>query len=375
MEPKMEVTLEKIELVRDRTGVSYKEAKDALEAAEGSVVDAIIAIEESIDTLGMTGGVTRDVAAKKDELVGKMKDVVKKGGVSKIRVTRDGETILNIPLIAGVLGAVVAPWGLIAGTVAALGTKCKLEFVKDDGSTVDLQEKASDIYDQAMVKGSDLYESVREMAPENVAEGMEAFRNKAQETFSELKEKAPGSFDELKNRAQETYNDLKEKAPGSFDELKNRAQDTYNDLKEKAPGSFDELKNRAQDTVTRAQGTVSDLRDKAVEKTDNPKFDEFKNKFDELWSKGGEAVNKAKETVAKPVRSFKEGMKDEVEEIVAPSDEIELVFGDLDADVAEDLSNLAAGSEREMSQLEKDLLEMQKAAAEGIKEFEEEVNN
>ena len=353
MEPKMEVTLEKIELVRDRTGVSYKEAKDALEAAEGSVVDAIIAIEESIDTLGMTGGVTRDVAAKKDELVGKMKDVVKKGGVSKIRVTRDGETILNIPLIAGVLGAVVAPWGLIAGTVAALGTKCKLEFVKDDGSTVDLQEKASDIYDQAMVKGSDLYESVREMAPENVAEGMEAFRNKAQETFNELKEKAPGSFDELKNRA----------------------QDTYNDLKEKAPGSFDELKNRAQDTVTRAQGTVSDLRDKAVEKTDNPKFDEFKNKFDELWSKGGEAVNKAKETVAKPVRSFKEGMKDEVEETVAPSDEIELVFGDLDADVAEDLSNLAAGSEREMSQLEKDLLEMQKAAAEGIKEFEEEVNN
>lgn len=45
----MEITLEKIELVKDRTGVSYKEAKDALEAADGSVVDAIIDIEESID--------------------------------------------------------------------------------------------------------------------------------------------------------------------------------------------------------------------------------------------------------------------------------------------------------------------------------------
>ena len=43
----MEITLEKIELVKDRTGVSYKEAKEALEAAEGSVVDAIIAIEDS----------------------------------------------------------------------------------------------------------------------------------------------------------------------------------------------------------------------------------------------------------------------------------------------------------------------------------------
>ena len=45
----MEITLEKIELVKDRTGVSYAEAKEALEAAEGSVVDAIISIEEKID--------------------------------------------------------------------------------------------------------------------------------------------------------------------------------------------------------------------------------------------------------------------------------------------------------------------------------------
>ena len=43
----MEITLEKIELVRDRTGVTYKEAKEALEAANGNVVDAIIAIEET----------------------------------------------------------------------------------------------------------------------------------------------------------------------------------------------------------------------------------------------------------------------------------------------------------------------------------------
>ena len=45
----MEITLEKIELGKDRTGVSYAEAKEALEAAEGSVVDAIISIEEKID--------------------------------------------------------------------------------------------------------------------------------------------------------------------------------------------------------------------------------------------------------------------------------------------------------------------------------------
>ena len=46
----MEITLEKIELVKDRTGVSYREAKSALEEANGSVVDAIILIEENMGT-------------------------------------------------------------------------------------------------------------------------------------------------------------------------------------------------------------------------------------------------------------------------------------------------------------------------------------
>ena len=45
----MEISLEQIELVKDRTGVSYKEAKDALEFANGNVVDAIIYVEENIN--------------------------------------------------------------------------------------------------------------------------------------------------------------------------------------------------------------------------------------------------------------------------------------------------------------------------------------
>ncbi len=335
----MEVTLEKIELVRDRTGVSYKEAKDALEAADGSVVDAIIAIEESIDG-SVASGVTRDVTAKKDELVDKMKEIAKKGGFSKIKITRDGDTILNIPLVAGILGAVVAPWGIIAATVAALGFKCKIEFVKDDGSVIDISEKAGDVYETAKEKGAGLYSDLRERMPENV--------------------NLPDSFDEIKTRAQETFNELKEKAPGAFD-----------------------------DVVNRAQGTFNDIKDKAAETTDNPKFDEFKNKFDELWNKGGEVVNKAKETVAKPVRSFQEGVRDGAETVSNAAagaasaikdvkegveDEIELVFGedtpDL-GDLTENLKETAEGAGREMSQLEKDLLEMQKAAAEGIKEFED----
>ena len=48
----MEITLEKIELVKDRTGVSYKEAKDALEAADGSVVDCATGAVSAMELKG-----------------------------------------------------------------------------------------------------------------------------------------------------------------------------------------------------------------------------------------------------------------------------------------------------------------------------------
>ena len=42
----MDAYLEKIDLLRERTGVGYKEAKDALDRAEGSVVEALILLAE-----------------------------------------------------------------------------------------------------------------------------------------------------------------------------------------------------------------------------------------------------------------------------------------------------------------------------------------
>ena len=100
----MEITLEKIELVRDRTGVTYKEAKEALEAANGNVVDAIIAIEETIDC-----SEKNSTKAKKDALISRMKELFEKGNVSRIVVSREDSTFLNIPLNIGIVGTVIAP--------------------------------------------------------------------------------------------------------------------------------------------------------------------------------------------------------------------------------------------------------------------------
>ena len=70
----MEITLEKIELVKDRTGVTYAEAKQALEETDGSVVDAIIAIEEIINT----GEKKKGFGKKGEALFSRLTDIVKR---------------------------------------------------------------------------------------------------------------------------------------------------------------------------------------------------------------------------------------------------------------------------------------------------------
>ncbi len=191
----MEITLEKIELVKDRTGVTYKEAKEALEKADGNVVDAIIAIEETIDEKS-----AKKIGAQGEELIAKMKETVKKGNVSRLMVTKDDEVLINIPLNVGLLGTVFAPWGMIAGTVAAFGFKCKIEFVKDDGSVIDITAKATDMYEDAKEKGTEFYADLKEKAPgvyEDLKEkGGEAFE-KAKDAAKDVKEKLSKEVEDL----------------------------------------------------------------------------------------------------------------------------------------------------------------------------------
>ena len=173
----MEISLEKIELVKDRTGVSYKEAKEALEKTDGNVVDAIIMIEDAIDS-------TEDaVSADKDAILRKIKEIIKKGNVTKIVFKKNGQVVLNIPVTVGVVGGVVFPWALLTGSAAALLTKCSIEIQKDDGQIIDLNEasggridlyrdkagdalinlggKASDAFEDLRVKAGDAYENMK----------------------------------------------------------------------------------------------------------------------------------------------------------------------------------------------------------------------
>ncbi|AOT68513.1 DUF4342 domain-containing protein [Geosporobacter ferrireducens] len=147
----MEITLEKIDQVRERTGVSYKEAKEALEAAAGNVVDAIVHIEERQNIRW-----TDNFAGAGNEILEKLKAVVKKGNVTKILLKRDGEVIMNIPVTAGAIGAILSPPIAMVGVFTAFATKCKIEIVKDTGEVLDLNEIADDTYNSVRSKVDEL---------------------------------------------------------------------------------------------------------------------------------------------------------------------------------------------------------------------------
>lgn len=118
--------IEKIDMVRERMKVTYEEAKEALEAANWDVVEAIITLERDEKAR------REEIFVRGNELVEKIKEIVRKGNINRLRVKQDDQVLVEIPVTAGVVGALLAPQLAIIGAVAALVSKCTVEIEKNE---------------------------------------------------------------------------------------------------------------------------------------------------------------------------------------------------------------------------------------------------
>ena len=77
-----------------------------------------------------------------DEIVARIKELVKEGNIARILVLRGDETVMNIPLNAGLVGTAIGlaagPWALLTAVVATLGLDCRIILVKKDGTETEL---------------------------------------------------------------------------------------------------------------------------------------------------------------------------------------------------------------------------------------------
>ena len=174
----MEISLEKVDQVKDRTASTYKEAKEALEMCNGDVLDAIIYIEnknsgECMESLINTK--SEEVRSESiEDLKMWLKDLIRKGNISRIKVKKDDSVLVDVPVNAGIAATVIAviiPPILAFGVITAIATKLTIEITKVDG-TVEIVNKY------------------------------------VQKATNEIKEKTTGFADQIKNKIKESKGEL-----------------------------------------------------------------------------------------------------------------------------------------------------------------------
>lgn len=128
-----DITLEKIDEIRERTGVSYTYAKKALDECNGDIIEALVYIEKKENEQeDNDGGYT----TKKDFLTW-IKQLILKGQATRIKIKREDKVIVDIPVNAGIAASIISViWWPIAATlvVTAAVTKITIEITKEDGS-------------------------------------------------------------------------------------------------------------------------------------------------------------------------------------------------------------------------------------------------
>ena len=271
----MDINLEKIELVKDRTGCTYAEAKEALEKADGSVVDAIIDIEERLnkDFDAVDGGSLKD-----SPVFAKMKEIVDKGNVTKILISKNGKTIVNFPLTAGVIGAVLIPWGAILGIVAALGAQCDINFVDEKGEIIDLNGTVVGLYDKAKdaaMKGVDKAQSAIGKAGKeggSVDEALDKFEDAAykfSDKVQDLGDKGSAKVSEAWDKLEDsgTLDDVRE----AFVKGTSKIMELWDKLEKS--GKIDEVKDTVEKVAKKAADTAKGIAKDAADRANKAEED------------------------------------------------------------------------------------------------------
>lgn len=128
-----DITLEKVDKIIERTGVSYSEAKKALEESKGDILEALIYIENTKNNINEDNKENLSIAEFKTFI----SKIIKKGNVTRVKIKKDDKVIADIPANAGVAAtilAVVLPQLLAVALITAVVVKLTIEIEKQDGT-------------------------------------------------------------------------------------------------------------------------------------------------------------------------------------------------------------------------------------------------
>ena len=170
---------EKVDQLRERANVSYEEAKDALDKANGDILDAMILLEregktrqqgsESYNTAytaeqqnaqaqysaGYDQNAQRNAGPADGRTFGdKVKALFHKSTVNYVAIDRKGERIMRIPILAAILIVLFAWYAAIIAVIVSLFLECKYSFEGQDEMKAanDVAGKAGNLAEQVKEK-------------------------------------------------------------------------------------------------------------------------------------------------------------------------------------------------------------------------------
>ena len=142
-----EVTVE--EPVVDEAPKAEEPVVDEAPKAEEPAADEAPKAEEPAaeETAAEEPTAEEDIKNFADDIGNRLKEMVKEGNVTRIRIRKGDTIILNLPMTVGLigtaLGLVAAPWAVILGTISTIGFKCTVEVEKKDGTITVIHGKES----------------------------------------------------------------------------------------------------------------------------------------------------------------------------------------------------------------------------------------
>lgn len=183
-----DINLEKIDIIRQRFGVSYEEAKIALEENNGDLVETLIYMEKNKKSFGSSA---KD---KGNDLVETIKEIIDKGNVNRIKVKKGRKVLVDIPVNAGIAAGAISilytPL-LAIGAITAIVAELKIEVERPNGEVEVINDIVKD-------KSSEFKEKVNDFA-KSAKDKTEDIMSKVKDKGEDLSEKVEDEMIEIKS--------------------------------------------------------------------------------------------------------------------------------------------------------------------------------
>jgi len=216
--------IEMVEKLREKTGVTYEEAKAALETSEWDLLDAVVLLEKAgkvKDAAYSTKRTASEEEQGSEQKAKKQKEkndgfekfmnfvgrIIHKGNTNSLVILRGGEKKFSLPVTAFVLLLVLLPYITIPLLIVSLFFSFHYRFTGPDLG----KEKINNAMERASKAAEAVKEEFKEESREERKEDLKRAKEEIKQELKDLAEEFEEALEELEEELEELEAELEEK--------------------------------------------------------------------------------------------------------------------------------------------------------------------